>query len=39
MSTLGAESKVRDLVEDLGREVSGEVRFDKMTRLLSLIHI
>ena len=34
MSTLGAESKVRDLVEDLGREVSGEVRFDKMTRLL-----
>lgn len=34
MSTLGAESKVRDLVQDLGREVSGEVRFDKMTRLL-----
>ena len=28
------DSDVRTLVEDLKRRVSGEVRFDKMTRVL-----
>ena len=34
MTAPDTESDTRSLVEDLRREVSGEVRFDKMTRLL-----
>ena len=34
MVTKAAESDTRELVEELSRLVSGEVRFDKMTRML-----
>lgn len=34
MATKAAESDTRELVEELGRHVTGEVRFDKMTRML-----
>ena len=34
MATTAAESDTRELVEELSRHVSGEVRFDKMTRML-----
>ena len=34
VSTAAADSDTQDLVEDLRRRVEGEVRFDKMTRVL-----
>ena len=34
MATKAAESDTRELVEELSRYVSGEVKFDKMTRML-----
>ena len=34
MATQVRESDTREMVEDLGRLVSGEVRFDKMSRVL-----
>ena len=34
MTTQATEADTRALVEDLRRQISGEVRFDKMTRML-----
>ena len=34
MATLAMEADTRELVEELRRSVTGEVRFDKMTRML-----